>query len=70
MSNCYICKQFIDEDAERYRLGMGVGLKGGAEIDVDIVVHVKDIDLCWPCAVHTARIALDKLCGKSAKGGN
>ena len=70
MPNCHICKQFIDEDAETYKLSMGVELKGGPEIDVDIIVSVKDIDLCWPCAVDTARIALEKLCGKHGKGGD
>ncbi|KKK75732.1 hypothetical protein LCGC14_2870770 [marine sediment metagenome] len=70
MPNCHICKQFIDEDAESYKLSMGVGIKGGAEVDVDVIVHVRDIDLCWACAVNTARIALEKLCGKRGKGGD
>ncbi len=69
MPNCHICKQFIDEDAESYKLGMGVGIKGGAEVNVDVIVHVKDTDLCFACAVNTARIALEKLCGKRGKGG-
>ncbi len=69
MPQCHICKQFVGEDAESYKLGIGVVLKGGAEVDVDVIVKVKGIDLCWPCAVHTARRALEKLCGKHGKGG-
>ncbi len=70
MAQCHICKQLIDMDAENYKLSVGVELKSGAKVDVDVVVKLKDIDLCWPCAVHTALIALEKLCGEHGKGGD
>ena len=57
-------------DAENYKLSVGVELKSGAKVDVDVVVKLKDIDLCWPCAVRTALIALEKLCGEHGKGGD